>query len=166
MINSVCQKIRQIKSDQVLINELIHLKVIEAYFDLLYAHLRQAQIYYPEFRNWFYEKVVPDSLANNRKILIEERDNKIAGIAIVKKVDEKKLSTLRVMEAYQNRGIGLKLFERAFEVLESDKPFLTVSEEKLPEFDKLFKYYGFKLTSVHSGFYRHGKKEFFFNEGR
>ena len=68
------------------------------------------------------------------------------------------------MENFQNKGIGLKLFETVFKCLDTDKPFLTVSEEKFTEFERIFKYYNFELTSVKSNLYRNGKIEYFFNE--
>lgn len=131
----------------------------------IYDELKEAELLYPNFQKWFYNKVIPDVLEDKRKILLEIRNNEIAGIAIVKNTpEEKKLCTLRVTDKYQNKGIGLKLFERAFVELNTSKPFLTVSEEKYKEFEKIFKYYGFKLTNQIKDYYRKGKSELFFNE--
>lgn len=76
----------------------------------------------------------------------------------------KKLCTLRVVENYQNKGIGIRLFEKSFETLNTRKPLLSVSEEKLPSFKRIFDCYGFKLTSIKDGYYRPNKKEYFYNE--
>lgn len=92
-------------------------------------------------------------------------DKDLKGVSIIKNTqEEKKICTLRVMEKYQNRGIGLRLFEKSFETLQTRFPLLSVSEEKYPDFKKIFDYYGFKLTSIKENYYRIGKKEFFFNE--
>ena len=80
------------------------------------------------------------------------------------KYEEKKLCTLKVFDEFQNKGYGLKLFEKSFDALNTDKPFLTVSEEKYLEFEKIFKYFNFELTSVKKGLYRNNKLEYFFNE--
>ena len=80
------------------------------------------------------------------------------------KLSEKKLCTLRVMENYQNRGIGIRLFEKSFEVLNTRMPLLSVSGEKLLSFKKIFDYYDFKVTSIKEDYYRKGKKECFYNE--
>ncbi len=132
--------------------------------DQIYNELESARQYYPDFKTWFYKKVVPDVNLKQRKIITEYRENRLVGVSIIKLFGEKKLSTLKVFDTYQNRGVGLKLFKKSFEILETSKPFLTVSEEKLPEFEKIFKYYDFQLTSIHQDLYREGKKEYFFNE--
>ena len=135
------------------------------YTDVVYSELKSAELYYPDFKNWYYSKVVPDLLLKNRSLLVEKRQNNIAGIAIIKNtIQEKKLCTLKIIDQYQNRGIGLKLFEKTFEELETTKPYLTVSEEKMVEFKKIFNYYNFELTSVKKDLYRAGKVEFIFNE--
>ena len=150
-------------NQMVLSNQFYQNLTTRAYYELVYSYLKAAEIYYPEFRKWYTEKVIPELFTSNRELIVENRNDDIAGIAIVKK-EENKLCTLRITEDFQNKGIGLKLFEKSFESLNTGKPFLTVSEEKLVEFEKIFKYYGFKMTSIHKDLYRKGKKEYFFNE--
>lgn len=144
--------------------KLVCYAMLYSQFNNVYLNLKEATLYYPDFKNWFYSKVIPGVLLGERKIILEARENNIAGIAIVNKGCEKKLATLRVGEFYKNKGLGIKLFEKSFEELRTDKPFLTVSEEKYPEFKKIFRYYGFKLTNIHYDLYRKNKKEYFFNE--
>lgn len=148
---------------KVLNNQYCQNLTMRAYYELIYSHLKDAEKYYPEFRKWYTEKVIPELFTFDRELITEDRNDNIAGIAIIKK-EENKLCTLRIIDSYQNKGIGLKLFERSFESLNTEKPFLTVSEEKLLEFEKIFRYYDFKMTSVHNDLYRKGKKEYFFNE--
>ena len=78
--------------------------------------------------------------------------------------NEKKLCHLSVMPPYKNKGYGIKLFKQSFMELETEKPFLTVSEEKLVEFKRIFEYFRFELTDVIDGYYRKGKKEYFYNQ--
>lgn len=144
-------------------NELSGVK--STLYNEIFINLQSAETYYPGFTEWYYQKVLPDVICGEREIITEIRDSQIVGISIIKNNYEKKLSTLKVMDSYQNKGLGLKLFEKSFEKLETEKPFLTVSEEKLHEFKKVFNYYGFKLTSIHDDLYRKSKKEYFFNEG-
>jgi len=139
------------------------LDIYNTYFSSIYDRLSSAEQFYPYFKNWYFEKVVPEILNNKRDILFEIRDNSVVGLSLVK-FEEKKLCTLKVFEEYQNKGFGLQLFEKSFEALETDKPFLTVSEEKYLEFKKIFKYYNFELTDVKKGLYRHDKLEYFFNQ--
>ena len=139
------------------------LNIYNTYFSSIYDRLSSAEQFYPSFKNWYFEKVIPDILNNKRDVLFEIRNNSIVGLSLVK-YEEKKLCTLKVFEEYQNKGYGLQLFEKSFDLLETDKPFLTVSEEKYIEFKKIFKYYNFDLTDVKSGLYRDGKLEYFFNQ--
>jgi len=134
------------------------------YYKFIYTHLRYAEQYYPNFKEWFFGKVVPEIEVGERKLLLEQRSNQVAGIAIIKLNCEKKLCTLRISDQFQNQGIGVRLFERCFDVLKTDKPFLTVSEEKLPEFQKIFDYYGFEMTGMKKDAYRQGRAEYYFNE--
>ncbi|WP_301009007.1 hypothetical protein [Helicobacter sp. UBA3407] len=123
--------------------EIFQMRQINEY--VTYHYLKEAKQYYPNFDIWYYQNVI------------------LKGICIVK-LSEKKLCTLRVMENYRNKGIGIRLFEKSFEALNTRMPLLSVSEEKLLSFKKIFDYYGFKLTSIKENYYRKGKKEYFYNE--
>lgn len=139
------------------------LNMYNIYFSSLYNKLNSAQQFYPDFQDWYYNKVIPDVLNDKRDFIFESHNDKIVGVSLVK-YEEQKLCTLKVFEEYQNRGYGLRLFEKSFDALNTDKPFLTVSEEKYLEFKKIFNYYSFELTSVKHGYYRDNKLEYFFNE--
>ena len=130
---------------------------------VIYHYLKDAKQYYPHFDIWYYQNVIPAINSGDKKINTIENKDTLKGVCIIK-LSEKKLCTLRVMENYQNKGIGINLFEKSFEALNTRKPLLSVSEEKLPSFKKIFDYYEFKLTSIRHGFYRAGKKEYFYNE--
>lgn len=155
-------KVRQMEVSRSTLN--YKSSTYSSYYYDIYKQLESANIFYPQFNKWYFQKVVPDDIFGRRSIITEMRDGEIAGVAIIKLSEEFKLSTLKVSDNYVNSGIGLKLFEKSFTLLDTDKPFLTVSEDKLVEFKKLFKYYNFKLTSVHPNLYRNNKKEYFFNE--
>ncbi|WP_066350039.1 hypothetical protein [Aliarcobacter skirrowii] len=132
-------------------------------YDAIYERIQGARKFYPNFENWYYSKVIPDIITNKREIILEQRNDKVVGLSIIK-FDEKKLCTLKIFDEYINKGYGLKLFNKSFEKLETDKPFLTVSEEKYNEFKKIFNYYNFELTSIKENLYIDGKKEYFYNE--
>ncbi|EGO0810624.1 GNAT family N-acetyltransferase, partial [Campylobacter lari] len=102
---------------------------------LLYHYLKEAKAYYPNFDIWYYTNVVPSINNGSKQIITISENNVIKGISIVKLQDEKKLCTLKVMDNYQNKGIGIRLFEKSFEILKTTKPLLSVSEEKLPVFE-------------------------------
>ena len=141
--------------------EIVETQQINEY--AIYYYLKDAKRYYPNFDIWYYQNVIPAVKNGDKKIITIKNEIVIKGICIVK-LSEKKLCTLRVMENYQDKGIGIRLFEKSFEALNTRTPLLSVSEEKLPSFKKIFDYYGFKLTSIKENYYRKGKKEYFYNE--
>ena len=67
------------------------------------------------------------------------------------------------MPEFQGTGVGLRLFERAFEKLENDMPLLSIAEEQRETFKKLFSHYGFELAKEYKGYYRPLKDELSFN---
>lgn len=133
----------------------------------IYYYLKDAKEYYPSFDIWYYTNVIP-AIKNKEKEIIPLYDkHNLKGVSIIKNTEEeKKICTLKVMDKYKNKGIGLKLFELSFEKLGTRFPLLSVSEEKYPEFKRIFDYYGFIMTSIKEDYYRPGKKEYFFNENK
>lgn len=126
--------------------------------------LNDIQAYYPNFKTWFSDKVIPGLINNSREILTEYRDNRLVGIAIVKKEsNEHKICTIKVIDEYKNRGIGIKLFKRSLLALNTNRPLVTVPEERFSEFHKIFTHFGFELTEIKENYYRKGKKEYIYN---
>lgn len=132
----------------------------------VFGLLSSAKSFYPDFEDWFYGKVLTGIDCGERRILREySSDGCLAGIAILKITpEESKLCNLTILPEFQNRGFGVRLFDRVFTELDTKKPFLTVSEEKYTEFKRLFDYYEFKVTDVKDSLYRSGKVEYFLNE--
>jgi hypothetical protein len=130
----------------------------------VFTNLNMLSEQYPNFRNWLERKVFTGLYDGTRSILLEWRDGKIAGLAILKnEVEEKKLCCLRIMPEFQNKGIGIKLFQKSFDALETEKPLLSVSERKLSEFEKIFNYFGFVQTEKYSDLYKKNMIEISYN---
>ncbi len=119
---------------------------------------------YPQIEDWFGSKVISGLKAGTRKISIITRNNEIAALGIAKDEEEKKICTVRVASKYIGKGFGIKVFDELLEWLDTPNPILTVGEEKLPQFSKIFDHYGFKLSSSHMSLYQVGKTELIFNE--
>lgn len=121
---------------------------------------------YPGIGDWFRRKVVP-GLRNETRLLIRiERHGQLVGLAIGKREpDENKICTVRIAPSYVGRGIGLRMFDQVLRWLDDDKPHLTVSEGRLPAFERIFDYYRFHLTSVQRGLYVPNTSEIGYNEG-
>ncbi|MCL9791956.1 GNAT family N-acetyltransferase [Neisseria subflava] len=149
-----------IDSNLIIEQENIALPVINHVF----ANLNQLSQQYPDFENWLEQKVFTGLYNKTRSILLEWRDGKIAGLAILKnEIEEKKLCCLRIMPEFQNKGIGIKLFQRSFAELGTEKPLLSVSEQKLSEFEKIFNYFGFVQTEKYFDLYKQNTIEISYN---
>ncbi len=121
--------------------------------------------FYPGFDAWLSQRVLPGLQSGDRSILVEYRQGLLAGLAILKDDGiEKKLCCLRVLPGFEGRyGLGVRLFEKSLEKLETKRPLLSVAEERLPAFVRLFNYFGFELGAVHHGLYRTERTEYAFN---
>lgn len=126
--------------------------------------LGDLRLFYPEFNSWISNVVIPGIIAGERSIILEYRQDDLAGLAILKdSLAEKKLCCLQVMPKFQGSGIGLSLFEKSFELLNTKNPLLSISEEQKNNFLKIFKYYGFELGEAYHQYYRPLKTEISFN---
>ncbi|MBY5385216.1 GNAT family N-acetyltransferase [Rhizobium leguminosarum] len=120
---------------------------------------------YPSIENWFRSKVVPGLRKRERYIHRVERDGQLIGVGIAKKgLTEKKICTVRVLPEHFGRGAGVRIFDSLLRWLDDDRPHLTVSEGKLPAFERLFDHYGFSETWQRDGLYVPGRFELGFNE--
>lgn len=137
----------------------------QIYFQLIYKFLRRLNIEYPGFNNWYNKLFNENRILNTgREIIVCEKNNKIAGVVILKASgEEKKICTLRVTKEFQRQGIGKKLMELSFEWLEEDKPLLTMHSNKQREFIQLLKYYDFKLEQKSWHYYSIFSTELVYN---
>lgn len=120
---------------------------------------------YPGIATWYRDKVVPGLRDGTRHLLRIERNGVLAGLGIAKNEDlERKICTVRVAPAFANRGIGVRIFDGLLKWLDDDQPHLTVTERKLPLFERIFDYYGFQLNSVRAGHYLPNTVELGYNE--
>lgn len=120
--------------------------------------------YYPDFRNWYFDKVIPGVLLNEDEIFVAKKKDIIIGTAIIKNSNEKKLRCIRIKEEFQNKGYGLYLIDEALKRLNTDKPNLSVAEELIHDYSRIFiNRYNFSLDNVHKNLYRKNKLEYEFN---
>jgi GNAT superfamily N-acetyltransferase len=121
--------------------------------------------FYPDVSYWYVNQVVPGLMTGNDKLLIARDGEHIAGVALGKlTLDETKLRCVRVHPDYQNNGLGIRLIDEMLDLLEDDTPKVTVSEELIHHYSRIFiNRYNFKLNHVSKGQYRSGKLEYLFN---
>ena len=119
---------------------------------------------YPNFDKWLRRSVLPGIEKGERTIIVEQRDGHSVGLLILKHTaNERKLCTLRVRPEFEYRGLGVRLFNTAFEVLDTHRPLLSVSEGALPKFSKIFEHFGFACEAAYEGLYLPHVQEFSFN---
>lgn len=120
---------------------------------------------YPGIDLWFQHKVVPGERLGTRYVFRVERNGRLAALGIAKnELGEKKICTVRVHPSYFGSGLGIRVFDNLLHWLQTDRPHLTVSEAKLPLFQRIFDYYGFEQTSATPDLYQNGSIEFGYNE--
>lgn len=120
---------------------------------------------YPGIDRWFALKVVPGLRRGTRYLLPMERDGVLVGLGIAKNEEnERKICTVRVAPSYAGRGMGVRLFEGLLKWLDDDRPHLTVTQSRLPAFERIFDYYGFAVTSAQQGLYVPQAVELGYNE--
>lgn len=155
MIQNYIYKISEFKEDNFLFNY---------HTENIYKSLSSLNQDYPNFEKWYFEKVVPGIKIGNREIIMTTSNQMISGFSILKNsYDEKKICTLRVNPEFRKNGIGKILFEKSLEVLDSDSPVITVSQERVSQFSPLLKHYGFELSQVISGYYKKSLNEYVYN---
>lgn len=119
---------------------------------------------YPNFEDWFWNKVVPGVINGEDKIIIGLKNGNIVGVSMLKNHGEKKLRALRVNDIYQKKGYGLYLIDKSLEILETEKPLVSVSEEMINDYSRIFiNRYNFSMTHVYKGLYRKRILEYEFN---
>lgn len=120
--------------------------------------------YYPDINHWYVNKVIPGIYTGDDKILLATEGQHVVGIALGKTGEETKLRCIRVVPEYQGSGLGIRIIDRMLDVLEDPAPHVTVSEELIHQYSRMFvNRYGFKLNEVGKGLYRPGKLEYCFN---
>lgn len=126
--------------------------------------LDNLESFYPNFNDWYINTCMPGIMVGKDKLLVAREHGQIIGVALGKLEGEKKLRCVRVLPAYQQRGIGLHLIDKMLRELDCDKPLCTVSEEMLHQFSRPFiNLFKFELSTVDKGKYRPGKLEYVFN---
>lgn len=121
---------------------------------------------YPFFSKWLIKVFEELNTTKNRKILLcITKSNDIVGVSIIKNTtEERKICTLRVLEAFQGQGIGSTLLERSKQELNDPFPLITVSGLHMQSFGPFLRKRGFTLCDKVKSIYRKGSYEYFFNK--
>lgn len=120
--------------------------------------------FYPDFSGWVSRKVVPGIINGDREIIIALNAEKQIGYSVIKNtVKEKKICTLYVEPEARSQHIGTALLNISKIRLKEDHPLITVSEDRVHFFEKLFNGSGFVKIDGINDLYVKGKTEFVYN---
>ena len=134
------------------------------YVEQAYERLESAAGEYPGFGEWFSRKVIPGLFTGERIFVLKIIAGEIAAAAVLKNdVREKKICTLWVNQYCQGFGLGNELFNHSFELLQTDRPLITISSDKIEQFVSLITKYNFMLCTSLDSYYVPGVRELCFN---
>ena len=140
---------------------------VDSKIDSIFSELSFLRTEYPEFYSWFYDKVVPELSNGSREVFIAQTPlsfGKVNGVLILKKnCSEKKICTLYVDEKSRLNGIGQRFIDIAFNELNTDKPLITVSDNRISDFSRLLKKNNFEIVDSLSNYYSENHVEYTFN---
>lgn len=129
-----------------------------------YAIIQSLGLIYPNFYDWFWNKIIPGVHLNNSSVINLIKNNEIIGVSIIKNSDEKKIRAIRIKPEYQNKGYGLYLIDESLKQLNFDKPVCSVSESMINDYSRIFiNRYNFNVSHVYKGLYFKNKLEYEFN---
>lgn len=132
-------------------------------FDTLRAFTALAHLagYYPGFKSWYWDKVVPGLQDGSRRLDVVQRSGRIVGICIAKKTsEESKICSLWVVPSHRGTGVGVRMIMDAMGWLGTSKPSFTVCEERHDDFAAIFRRLGFHEPTPIIGMHRADRIEY------
>lgn len=170
--------IRDLQIEQLIPTDPKHNLLVEN--DLLeFLYRERLTTLYPDFSQWYKEKVMPGFLRGERLIHIVRQDNNIYGLSIVKlSPNETKLCNLVVDVNVRGKGIGRRLLESTLAVAkevvlkQGYSPQLTATLPKdlvVPSLERsplinFLRTFGFVITGELESPYRKGISEYVFTK--
>ncbi|MBD9627993.1 hypothetical protein IB279_34125 [Ensifer sp. ENS06] len=129
----------------------------------VYAALADVCHLYPNFEEWYWDKVVPE-LGVSRSIFVDWMNERITGVVIAKRTcDEQKVCTVWVDKGFRAQGVASSLIGEASRWLGTDYPMITIPQNRLSEFSGILRSGRFAQTQKLASYYRAGETEHVFN---
>ncbi len=107
--------------------------------------------------------VIPGLISGERRLFVERHEDRLSGLVIAKRSDERKLCTIWTRPELRGRGVATRLVDDALEWLGTDRPLVTVPGETLESFDALFRNFGFEHRYAVDRYYRDDSAEHILN---
>ena len=78
--------------------------------------------------------VIPGLISGERRLFVERHEDRLSGLVIAKRSDERKLCTIWTRPELRGRGVATRLVDDALEWLGTDRPLVTVPGETLESY--------------------------------
>ena len=154
--------------EYIIFSELIKREKVSLVVSLLNQVLIETIQYksdYPDYEDWFWEKQVRGLFDGYRDIIVAIKNGKVIGISNIKNTaSEKKICTLTVDKKYRMKSVGSKLIDISIAILGVSNPVITMSIDKLSEFNKIIKKYNWEITGVKKDLYQEDVYEVIIND--
>ena len=112
------------------------------------------KLQYPEYYKWYYQKNIPRIIAGNGEAIFYLDCYKIVGLSMLKKTEnESKICTLLINEEYRKKGYSSLILEDSFKFLGTEKPLITIPENRLDEFSNIIDTYGWVASETTDKYY-------------
>ena len=107
------------------------------------------KLQYPDYYKWYYGKNIPRIISGNGEAIFYLDGFSIIGLSILKRDElEKKICTLLINKEYRKRGYSKIILEDSFKFLGTDKPLITIPENRLDEFSKIISAYNWVQSEI------------------
>ncbi len=118
---------------------------------------------YPEYKDWFLNKQVK-GINVDRDIIFAMYNDEIVGVSNIKGNNtEKKICTLYIKDCFRKNSIGSNLINLSCEELETNKPLITISSNKIYDYRKIIIKNQWELSDELNNFYKENSNEYVFN---
>lgn len=108
------------------------------------------------------KKKIKGCLSQNKNIIFIKNEEKKIRLSCLKKM-KKKICILFVSDKYRKQGSERLLIEESIKYLETTRPLITFTKDKLSMFEKIIIKYNWKLKEIVNGIYNDGIRKFYFN---
>ena len=118
---------------------------------------------YPNFVDWFDNKLIPGIFIGQRNIVFISKGNKIISFAnLTKKTREKKITNIYISSYFKHRQFFDVLVDKSLDWLETDKPVVIIPRNDLPMcFDGIYDRKWVLTDKTKNDDYILNRKEFF-----
>ena len=90
------------------------------------------ELEYPNFTDWFNQKLIPGISTNERNIIVILKNDKVIGfVNLTKKNKEKKISNLYIKSIFEYKQYFNVIIDKSLEWLDTDKPIIILSKNQL-----------------------------------